>query len=616
MQKKEKIKPKYNMWQNSAYMISTAWNSKNKKVIFLCLASLIARVMTRVLHLFLSPTILKKVELRASFGELVLTIAMFSIALMISEGAVAYIGANTIFGRVRVRMSIVGAIHRKINTTSYPNTEDSKVLKLMEKAQVAVRGNNEAAEAIWDILTNAIHDIICLLICLTLLTALNPILMLISLATTLTGYFVNKRIDEWGYRHKDEEAKYMKRLSYILEESENIKLAKDIRIFGMKSWLEEVYQKTMRLYEAFIRRGEKVYIWTNVIDLSLTFLRNGVVYVYLIGATIRQGMPASEFLLYFDTVNRFTSRIGYILWNFGTLHKQSLDICNVREFLELPEEFLFDEGEKLEPVKDGEYEIRLEHVSFRYPEATEDTIHDMSLTIRPGEKLAIVGLNGAGKTTLVKLICGYYNPTSGRVLLNGVDIRNYDRRDYYRHFAAVFQQFSVLEASLAINVSQDTENADESRIWDCLEKAGMTEKVQELPKGLETAIGRKVYEDGIELSGGQMQRVMLARALYKEAPIIVLDEPTAALDPIAENDMYQKYNEFTRGRTSVYISHRLASTRFCDRIIYLENGNILEEGTHVELLAKNGEYAKLFEIQSKYYREGVEKDAERQTYAS
>lgn len=616
MQKKEKIKPKYNMWQNSAYMISTAWNSKNKKVIFLCLASLIARVMTRVLHLFLSPTILKKVELRASFGELVLTIAMFSIALMISEGAVAYIGANTIFGRVRVRMSIVGAIHRKINTTSYPNTEDSKVLKLMEKAQVAVRGNNEAAEAIWDILTNAIHDIICLLICLTLLTALNPILMLISLATTLTGYFVNKRIDEWGYRHKDEEAKYMKRLSYILEESENIKLAKDIRIFGMKSWLEEVYQKTMRLYEAFIRRGEKVYIWTNVIDLSLTFLRNGVVYVYLIGATIRQGMPASEFLLYFDTVNRFTSRIGYILWNFGTLHKQSLDICNVREFLELPEEFLFNEGEKLEPVKDGEYEIRLEHVSFRYPEATEDTIHDMSLTIRPGEKLAIVGLNGAGKTTLVKLICGYYNPTSGRVLLNGVDIRNYDRRDYYRHFAAVFQQFSVLEASLAINVSQDTENADESRIWDCLEKAGMTEKVLELPKGLETAIGRKVYEDGIELSGGQMQRVMLARALYKEAPIIVLDEPTAALDPIAENDMYQKYNEFTRGRTSVYISHRLASTRFCDRIIYLENGNILEEGTHVELLAKNGEYAKLFEIQSKYYREGVEKDAERQTYAS
>lgn len=604
------------MWQNSAYMISTAWNSKNKKVIFLCLASLIARVMTRVLHLFLSPTILKKVELRASFGELVLTIAMFSIALMISEGAVAYIGANTIFGRVRVRMSIVGAIHRKINTTSYPNTEDSKVLKLMEKAQVAVRGNNEAAEAIWDILTNAIHDIICLLICLTLLTALNPILMLISLATTLTGYFVNKRIDEWGYRHKDEEAKYMKRLSYILEESENIKLAKDIRIFGMKSWLEEVYQKTMRLYEAFIRRGEKVYIWTNVIDLSLTFLRNGVVYVYLIGATIRQGMPASEFLLYFDTVNRFTSRIGYILWNFGTLHKQSLDICNVREFLELPEEFLFDEGEKLEPVKDGEYEIRLEHVSFRYPEATEDTIHDMSLTIRPGEKLAIVGLNGAGKTTLVKLICGYYNPTSGRVLLNGVDIRNYDRRDYYRHFAAVFQQFSVLEASLAINVSQDTENVDESRIWDCLEKAGMTEKVQGLPKGLETAIGRKVYEDGIELSGGQMQRVMLARALYKEAPIIVLDEPTAALDPIAENDMYQKYNEFTRGRTSVYISHRLASTRFCDRIIYLENGNILEEGTHVELLAKNGEYAKLFEIQSKYYREGVEKDAERQTYAS
>ena len=228
----------------------------------------------------------------------------------------------------------------------------------------------------------------------------------------------------------------------------------------------------------------------------------------------------------------------------------------------------------------------------------------MDLTIHHGENLAIVGLNGAGKTTLVKLLCGFLDPTEGRVLLNGQDIRQYDRRDYYKLFAAVFQDFSVLSATMAENVAQTRTGIDEARVRVCLEQAGLTEKVRSLPKGLETQVGRDVYEDGIELSGGQTQRLMLARALYKNAPVLVLDEPTAALDPIAEDDIYQKYNEMTKGRTSLFISHRLASTRFCDRILYLKDGRVAEEGTHEQLLKQGGGYAQLFEVQSQYYREG------------
>lgn len=249
------------------------------------------------------------------------------------------------------------------------------------------------------------------------------------------------------------------------------------------------------------------------------------------------------------------------------------------------------------------YELRLEGVSYRYPGAEKDTIHKLDLTVRPGENLAIVGLNGAGKTTLVKLLCGFLDPTEGRVLLNGQDIRPYNRRDYYKLFAAVFQDFSVLSATVAENVAQCRTGIDEARVWHCLDEAGLTEKVQSLPKQLETQIGREVYEDGVELSGGQTQRLMLARALYKDAPVLVLDEPTAALDPIAENDIYQKYNEMTAGKTSLFISHRLASTRFCDRILYLKDGRVAEEGTHEELLKRGGGYADLFEVQSQYYRE-------------
>ena len=199
--------------------------------------------------------------------------------------------------------------------------------------------------------------------------------------------------------------------------------------------------------------------------------------------------------------------------------------------------------------------------------------------------------------------------TDGNIVVaTDEDIRKYNRRDYYALFTAVFQQLSILDATVEENVAQDVENIDEAKVCACLSFAGLAEDVETLPKGLKTNLGRRIYEDGVELSGGQQQRLMLARALYKNAPILVLDEPTAALDPIAESDMYSKYNEMTRGRTSVFISHRLASTRFCDRIILLSDGVIAEEGTHESLVEKNGTYTALFNVQSKYYAEGGEEN--------
>jgi ATP-binding cassette subfamily B protein len=242
-------------------------------------------------------------------------------------------------------------------------------------------------------------------------------------------------------------------------------------------------------------------------------------------------------------------------------------------------------------------------VSFRYPGEDKDTLTGINLTLHPGEKLAVVGPNGAGKTTLIKLICGFLNPTEGRVLFNGKDIRTFDRREYYTLFSAVFQNFSLLAGTVATNVAQDDRDIDMERVKICIDKAGLRQKIESLKDGYDTYLNREVYEDAVLLSGGETQRLMLARALYKDAPFLILDEPTAALDPIAESEMYQKYNEMTLGKSSVYISHRLASTRFCDRILMLADGGIAEEGTHEELLKMGGKYAALFEVQSRYYRE-------------
>ena len=401
----------------------------------------------------------------------------------------------------------------------------------------------------------------------------------------------------------------MHKSDYVIYRSRDMKLAKDIRIFGIGPWLTELYEKYTRLMQDFYVKAYRQDMWADLLDVALAFLRNGAAYGLLIAMALRGELTAAAFVLYFTAVSGFAQWVTGIFSGLGALHRESLDLAALREFVEEPELFRFEDGKPL-PVKEEHlYTLELRDVSFRYPGADHDTLSHVNLTLHPGEKLAVVGRNGAGKTTLIKLLCGFYDPTEGQVLLDGEDIRQYDRRDYYRHFAAVFQQFSVLAGTMAENVAQTTgENVDRPKMWDCLERAGIADKVRELPQGEDTHLGREVYLDGVDLSGGQLQRLMLARALYKDAPVVVLDEPTAALDPIAESDLYQKYNDLTGNCTSVYISHRLASTRFCDRVLLIENGGIAEEGTHEELLAAGGRYAYLFDIQSKYYKEGAMED--------
>lgn len=604
-------KSKYTMASNTVFMLKNAWKVK-KSVIFLSVLLAILAAAKTTAEMLIAPMILKRVEEFAPLPELLLTILIFCGALLFLSCMWAFFNEKVAPGRVTVRMEIINQYLWKNARTSYPNLLDNKFLKMREKSQRAYSSNGDAAEAVWITLTDILMNILGFVVYLMLLSSLNPLLMLLVIVTTVAGYFVNKKINQWGYNHREEEAEYSKRIGYVSYTASQRNLAKDIRIFGLRDWIDDVWNSGYQLYRAFIGRRERVYIWSNIVNVVLTFFRNGIAYLYLIYLTLEQGLPASQFLLYFNTVSGFANWVTGILDKFSTLHMQSLDLSVVREVLDWPEEFQFEEGESIDTQKVTECGICLENVSFRYPEAQKDTISHMNLCIHPGEKLAIVGLNGAGKTTLVKLICGFLDPSEGRVLFNGEDIRKFNRRDYYKLFSAVFQDFSVLDVNVAENVAQNRENVDEKRVWECLEKAGLTEKVKSLPQELKTHIGKQVYEDGIELSGGQTQRLMLARALYKDAPMIVLDEPTAALDPIAENDIYMKYSEMTKGKTSLFISHRLASTRFCDRILFLEHGRIAEEGSHEELLRLGGGYAHLFEVQSQYYKEGGHRDEQHQ----
>lgn len=599
---KKAPKPKYNLWQNTGFMLRTS-RKYAKSVFPLCIVLALLSAGKSVAELLIAPAILNKIELSASLGSVVFTIAAFALVLMLLSGLRSYVDTNALFGRIAVRsQGIYLSISRKYAKTSYPNLLNTDFLALGEKASAACAGNSESSEAIWTTLTDLMTSCIGFIVYLALLTNLNLWLAALVAATTAVSYFASKRINEWGYLHRSEELELTKRIEYANKTATSREFAKDIRMFGLRGWLEDLWGSTMRLYSAFCAKRERKYIWANIIDIVLTFLRNGIAYAFLIGITVKNGLPASQFLLYFAALSGFAQWVVEILDKLSVMHKQSLDISTIREFLDWDEPFDLNGGERIAFEPNKQYEIRLDDVSFRYPKADQDTLSHINLTVHPGEKLAIVGLNGAGKTTLVKLVCGFLDPTEGRILLNGEDIRKFNRNDYYALFSAVFQEFSVLDVTVKENVAQCVDGIDETRVWQCIDKAGLTEKIRSLPKGIETHLGRRVFKDGVEFSGGQTQRLMLARALYKNAPILVLDEPTAALDPIAENDIYQKYNDMTHGRTSFFISHRLASTRFCDRIIFVDGGKIAEEGTHDELLKNGGGYAYLFEVQSKYYR--------------
>ena len=313
-------------------------------------------------------------------------------------------------------------------------------------------------------------------------------------------------------------------------------------------------------------------------------------------------LSIGNFVLYSSSALTFSWNVHAFLQSLGGMRERSSRVDDFRSFMDIPNP---DEGKKTVPVpKADRYVFKFENVSFKYKGQDKYALKNLNLTLEAGQRLAVVGLNGAGKTTFIKLLLRLYDVTEGRILCNGIDIREFDRAEYYLLFAPAFQEVEVFAFKLSENVSMRTDDETDSGLAErYLRDAGMGEKLDGLPKGMDTELLKVLYDDGVDLSGGEKQKLALARALYKNAPIVVLDEPTAALDALAEYRLYQSFDGMIGSRTAVYISHRLSSTRFCDNIAMFVAGEMVEYGTHEELLEKNGAYAEMFRVQAQYYIE-------------
>lgn len=456
-----------------------------------------------------------------------------------------------------------------------------------------------------------LQSILGLIVYCVFIAKIDVWVSLILIVISSISIVVNILDEKWINKNKEKWFKIDTKLKYLSTQSTSLKNAKDVRVYNIKNWFMDTFQHLIGLRQNWLEKELRIYYLVNISERILTAVKYAIAY-FVVLSKVKSGLDISEFIMVIGLILGVNTWITSIFDSIKYLQLNNITVNNSRTALEIDDVNLENStshnlGDLYNPIPiEKTHELRFENVSFIFPGSKTKIFDKFNLTIQKGEKLALVGVNGAGKTTLVKLMCGLYKPTEGKIYLGGIDISTYKREDYFKVFSVVFQDFQVLALSIAENISCCIkEKIDYDRVNKCIELSGLRDRVEALKDGVNTNMLKELDDEGIVFSGGQTQKLMLARCLYKESPMIILDEPTSALDALAESEIYEKYNSLISGKTSVFISHRLSSTKFCDRIIMLNNGKIIEEGTHDQLLEKKGEYSKMFNIQSSYYEEEV-----------
>ena len=593
-----------NFFSNMAFMFRRTWTYAKSKYFLMILDSVKSTVQPFVL-LIIPKYILDEL---ASARRVDVTLRY------IAYYAAAVVGFNLIsliisrFGSdqsMKIDHRVAMDQHTKWLHMDYDKFENGRVRDLEARSVSAAEPRNFAEDKVLGFISNLIR----LGGYTYIIMSLHPIMILFILTVIAANTLIARRSAKLGYEYTTAMTRLSRRFNYIFRTMVDFKVGKDVRINGADSWLKSKFEKESEEYIRDHRAQQRKLLGINTLSDIIGLIQTVVMYGYCGYLAISGGITVGSFTVFLGALTAFTGTFNEFVKRFPALGLLSKYIDDYREFLRCAEH----EGKELETsdisALPEHCDIEFVNVSFKYPDTDRYVLKNINIKIKAGERLSIVGYNGAGKSTFIKLLCRFYKPTEGKILLGGVDISTYPLPEYRRRLAVVFQDYQLFYMSVRYNIVLNLEE-DPERVRKALAESGILEKIEGLENGIDTSYGRILYYHSRDFSGGETQKIACARAYYRDSPIVILDEPTSALDPVAETQLYGRFNEIIGDKTAVYISHRLASVKFCDSIAVFADGELVERGTHAELMEKNGIYADMFTKQAHYYVEnGTDEEA-------
>ena len=601
------MKKKYGLKDNLGYVLAgmTKWGKGLMPV------QIIGNIVDTA-ELFVVPILVKlvigKIETGSNVESIMYMIGIYAAVILLVYLLQGYVMNQTGWRMKYVLIRFKRELMDTMLTMDYANMENPKVLDEHERIRNVMNNKDASIEGMMTSSVRCGKFILQLLISVLLISKLNILLVFI-----LTLLLITASIPLEKAKKKDKElvwdalGPFWRRHFNMGYLTTHFNTAKEIRLYDMKEW---IYAKYLRLNADIQKKyiiSEKIWIKGHVLIAVFQLLQEIALYFFLLWSLAKGNLSIADFTLYVSSVHIFSNAVNSFFQELSNLKKQSSEVADFRKFVDTYKKDV-KRSEENGPDKP---DIEFDDVTFCYESQSKNALENVSIKIPYGQRLAVVGLNGAGKTTFIKLLCGLYSPSEGTIRIAGKEAESLNLKTRFGLFSPVFQNVEEYPFSVSENVSMDLmDKTDEVKVKDCLEKCGLSEKIKKLIFKERTQVLKVLDENGTDFSGGEKQKLAFARALYKDATIIILDEPTAALDPLAEEKMYKDFDRLIGSKTGIYISHRLSSTRFCDVIAMFKDGHIAEYGTHDELMKLKGEYYEIYDAQAQYYKESEEAENE------
>lgn len=585
------------MKDNLKYMF-TNWIKWDKKSLLFFFVRVPAMVLQPIITAYIPKAIIDCINQGVTTQHLVLVIALLSLLLTFTIWMDPFMSELIRGGARIVRMRYAVMAFQKNLKTDYINIENLEKKEIQKRAEDFYSGRWSGGSNFIDTCNQFCVCVFGVITSSFLIYKINVFMIVLIFATCICQFFLLKTLNKKIRENLDKRSKFRTKFDYFYKMSKNTAASKDIRLYGFQDYFIKSLADALYAIEKTISKYTHQAAAFDAVTALLNLVREAIAYAYLIYLVTKGKLTVSDFVFYFGIITGFSNWVVNLVYSYSQIERCCNECGAYRKYIETE-----DTSQNGSIFSDERVEsITFSNVSFRYPSSEKDTLKNINLKFKNGEKIAIVGENGAGKTTLIKLLCGLYNPTGGVISVNSTDAASILKDSYFDLFSVIFQDYYFLPMTIAQNITADIDY-DKEKLYSAFKKAGIADKIDTLENKENALMDKEVYKSAVDFSGGEKQKLLLAKAIYKNAPVLILDEPTAALDPIAENELYLKYSKLTEGKLSFFISHRLSSTRFCDRILFLSDGKIAEEGTHDELMALKGAYYKMYQIQSYYYKE-------------